>query len=287
MGSKRTIAGKVYRAIKNREKEANILVDIFAGGFAISEYFIKQGWSVTSNDKNKYVVELAREAINGRFNDDNFSPEFITREKFFDVIKNPDNFDDWYVGYIQCIWSFGNTQNRYLFGKEIEPIKRAGHLLVVNKDPKQIKEMNILPEFYIKKILMQDNWHKRRMALRAISASLNKNRNYQDLQRLERLERLELSSLDYRDVKIPGTAIIYCDPPYEDTGGYSVGKFNHDEFWQWCRDISKTNKIYISSYKCPDDFVSILEFDHRKTIGTSFGNNGKSREALFIPKGQK
>ena len=31
---------------------------------------------------------------------------WVSREKFEDVIKNPSKYDDWYVGYIQCVWSF-------------------------------------------------------------------------------------------------------------------------------------------------------------------------------------
>jgi hypothetical protein len=34
----------------------------------------------------------------------------VSRAKFEDVIKNPDKYEDWYVGYIQCVWSFGNNQ---------------------------------------------------------------------------------------------------------------------------------------------------------------------------------
>ncbi|PIU58461.1 MAG: hypothetical protein COS89_00245, partial [Deltaproteobacteria bacterium CG07_land_8_20_14_0_80_38_7] len=55
MGSKRRSAIKIYLAISNREPRG-LLVDLFCGGFAISEKFYKNGWEIKANDKNKYVI---------------------------------------------------------------------------------------------------------------------------------------------------------------------------------------------------------------------------------------
>ena len=63
MGSKRVSSGKIYQTIKNFNPDANILVDLFCGGFAISEYFYKNGWSIIANDKNKYVIALLKKII--------------------------------------------------------------------------------------------------------------------------------------------------------------------------------------------------------------------------------
>ena len=53
LGSKRKSAGKIYQTIKNFNPEADTLVDLFCGGWAISEFFLKEGWLVHSNDTNK------------------------------------------------------------------------------------------------------------------------------------------------------------------------------------------------------------------------------------------
>ena len=51
--------------------------------------------------------------------------------------------------------------------------------------------------------------------------------------------------------------IIYCDPPYKNTGTpYSIGdvydtSFNYDKFINWCCKMSKDNIIFISEYKKP------------------------------------
>lgn len=56
-------------------------------------------------------------------------------------------------------------------------------------------------------------------------------------------------------------AVVYCDPPYENTSGYKSVKerFSSDEFWQWARELSSENIVLISEFKTRDDFVSIWE----------------------------
>ena len=35
--------------------------------------------------------------------------------------------DDWRSGLVKTCWSFGNNQIAYLFGKDVEPIKKQAH----------------------------------------------------------------------------------------------------------------------------------------------------------------
>jgi len=286
LGSKRKSAGKIYQTIKNFNPEAKILCDLFCGGFAISEYFLQNDWQVISNDKNKYVIAILKQTILDGL-DEVICLEFVTREKFFDVMNTKDKYEDWYVGYVMCVWSFGNNQSTYLFGKDKEPAKRAGHELVVNKNPDLIKKLipNI-PQKYIDGILKQKDWHTRRIALRKVSVAL-KTRIF-ELERLEQLQQLQQPKLqffngDYFDVEIPDGAVIYCDPPYKGTAEYHEGAFNHNQFWEWVREKSKTNKVYISEYQAPDDFKKILEFGQVSTLAGG-QNKGQPNECLFTIK---
>lgn len=301
MGSKRKSAQKIYQTIINFNPNKKTIVDLFCGGFAIGELFYKNGFNVIANDKNKYVTALLDQTINKGL-DEQKCLEFITREKFEDVLKNSDNYEDWYVGYVMCIWSFGNNQKVYMFGKETEPYKRAGHELVINKDPKLLKQLlTNIPQKYIDGILKQTDWHKRRIALGKVAKVL-KNRilelqRLQQLERLEQLERLqqleqlqqlEIYSNSYNEVEIPKDAIIYCDPPYQGTAEYKEGAFNHKDFWNWVREISKSHKIYISEYNAPDDFEVLLSFSQKSTLqGGVQKHNNQPDEKLFAPIGQE
>jgi len=286
LGSKRKSAGKIYQAIKNLNPKSTKLVDLLCGGFAISEYFLKNGWSVLANDKNKYIIAILEQTILKDL-DINKCLEFVSREKFFDVINNPQKYENWYVGYVLSCWSFGNNQKGYLFGKTVEKHKKAGHELVINKNPELIKKLiPNMPQKYLDGILKQDNWHKRRIALLKVCKYL-KTRKFelQQLERLERLERLEqleqlaFSSLDYKEVKISKNDVIYCDPPYEKTAEYKES-VNYKEFWNWCREKSKTNNVYISEYNAPKDFRKILSFEQKSSLcgGT---NQDQPNECLF------
>ena len=82
------------------------------------------------NDKNKYVVAFLEKLLYEGLPDKAY--DFVSRELFFDVINNPDNYDEWYVGYVSTIWSFGNSQKAYMFGNEIEQSKKAVHDLIVH-----------------------------------------------------------------------------------------------------------------------------------------------------------
>jgi DNA adenine methylase len=50
------------------------------------------------------------------------------------------------------------------------------------------------------------------------------------LRRARILRSVEWKNIDYAELTIPPTSIVYCDPPYLDTTGYSCGDFDHDRF---------------------------------------------------------
>jgi DNA adenine methylase len=76
--------------------------------------------------------------------------------------------------------------------------------------------------------------------------------------------------------------VVYCDPPYENTGKYQKG-INHERFYYWCRE----NKIpvFISSYEMPQDFICVGEYEHISTLSAT--NNGKKTIEKLYWNGQK
>lgn len=94
---------------------------------------------------------------------------------------------------------------------------------------------------------------------------------------------VEFKHASYDELNIPANSIIYCDPPYEGTTGYK-GKFNHADFWQWCREKSKEgHTVFISEYSAPDDFECIWRQEVKSSLSANGkgGGSKKSVEKLF------
>lgn len=91
---------------------------------------------------------------------------------------------------------------------------------------------------------------------------------------------------DYKDIKdIPNlnnkTILYYCDPPYEGTApyGYSFeSKFNHKEYWDWVRELSKKAYVVCSEQHFPNDFEILWEKEVTRTMCTH--NDFKATEKL-------
>jgi DNA adenine methylase len=73
------------------------------------------------------------------------------------------------------------------------------------------------------------------------------------------LSGIDIRCCDYRKLDIPPNSLIYCDPPYRGTTKYKCS-FDHDEFWQWCRDKQdEGHTVFVSEYAAPDDFSCVWE----------------------------
>ena len=84
----------------------------------------------------------------------------------------------------------------------------------------------------------------------------------------------------YDKLPIPDNSLIYCDPPYQNTAKYKgVEPFDHDKFWQWCRDMTNAgHTVFVSEYSAPWDFVPIWT----KDVKTTISKTKKATEALFV-----
>lgn len=75
------------------------------------------------------------------------------------------------------------------------------------------------------------------------------------------LDGIDFIHMDFRnyDINKINNCVIYCDPPYKGTKKYSTKDFPYEEFYNWCREISKNNTVLISEYNMPNDFTCIWE----------------------------
>lgn len=105
---------------------------------------------------------------------------------------------------------------------------------------------------------------------------------------LSNLNGVEFIHSSYDELNIPPQSIIYCDPPYANTTKYK-DDFDHDEFWQWCRDkIKEGHQVFISEYNAPDDFVCVWEQEVKSSLSANgkSGGNKISIEKLFVHESQ-
>lgn len=103
------------------------------------------------------------------------------------------------------------------------------------------------------------------------------------LRKMATLKNAEFVNADYRDVIIPPQSIIYADPPYENTVGYTVGKFDSTEFWEYMRQLTREgHTVFVSEQNAPDDFKCVWE----KQVSRSINYHGDKRthktEKLFM-----
>jgi len=292
MGSKNSIAQKIVNFLPKAEH----FYDLFGGGGAISHCALLSGKYkyVHYNELNPLVYKGFQMAINGEFKDEK---RWISREDF-NALKDTDP-------YVAICFSFGNNLKAYLYGKEIEPIKKAFHYAVCFDDYSlldtyfnenkirlhQSKFNDRRLEFPIK---LSNLYRNNLLDLKKISKGVNirktdicactQNLDFiarlQNLESLGRLQNLELTNLSYNDVKIERERerCIYCDIPYKNTAKYQ-DNFDYEKFYNWCL---QQDNIYISEYQMPEDFKCILEIKRQNIFGQKQDNY--VIEKLFTPK---
>ena len=100
------------------------------------------------------------------------------------------------------------------------------------------------------------------------------------------LKDIKFECGDFREVNNISGYVIYCDPPYRGTTKYATKEFPYDEFYDWCREMSKDNIVLISEYNMPDDFKCIWQKE-RKVLQKSDRVTGeKAVEKLFTYSGE-
>ena len=101
----------------------------------------------------------------------------------------------------------------------------------------------------------------------------------------DNLINIKFECCDFRDIKDISDYVIYCDPPYRNTTKYKTETFPYEEFYDWCREMSKNNIVLISEYWMPNDFKCIWEKESKVNFDSNRkanDNKNKRIEKLFI-----
>ena len=92
---------------------------------------------------------------------------------------------------------------------------------------------------------------------------------------------VKLINCDYKQIPVGSGNVIYCDPPYKIQDYYGM-PFNHDEFYEWVRQASRHNIVFVSEYEMPPDFACVW----KKKVKPAINPNSRHKiEKLFIYKG--
>lgn len=84
----------------------------------------------------------------------------------------------------------------------------------------------------------------------------------------------------YNELEFPPESIIYCDPPYRGTTSYK-DSFDHEPFYDWCRDMHKDgHTVFVSEYAMPDDFECVWQKEVNNSLTKDTGSK-KGVEKLF------
>jgi DNA adenine methylase len=233
VGSKNRIAKQLLEVILKDRKPDQYYIEPFCGGCNVID---KVTGPRIANDGNKYLIALLQAMLNGWI-----PPADVTKEEYYDIRANKDNYPDYLVGFagfccsFSSKWMGGYAPNNY-YNKEKTGKEYIHHYITR-------KTNNILKQ-------------------------------------LQNLKGIEFSSMSYDEIIFPPNSIIYCDAPYTTTIKEKVykDKFDFDKYYNWLRKISKEHTVYISEYEMPDDFECVTEINIGSSFQNQ---NKEKTEKLF------
>jgi len=187
MGSKRKLAGDILHVITSRHPAITDFYDLFGGGGSVSFTAIKNyRFNVHYNELNTHIYSLVKYLKENKTLDPKFY-EWVTRDEFFNQINKTNEEADWYSGFVMSCWSFGNSQNSYLYGADIEEMKMWAHQFIVYGDLDSMKKLGLdIPEL----LKIKDIQKRRTVFCTYIEDAKSSRFDVQNLERLTLLENL-------------------------------------------------------------------------------------------------
>lgn len=273
-GSKKKISKKIVEIIKQNFGTEKPVYDIFGGGGAITAECMLNGLEVHYNDLDETVTSMFQKVVSE--DRDYLKTLIVSRDEFLKIRDKENKTVDDELKLL--INSFGNNRKGYLYSKEFSDLK---HNLVTEIIKKQDTFSG-----YKKTDTYKNAYRPFDIGKVDRAQVLEQLQRLHQLQRLQQLECVEATSLDYTAFSGVENAILYLDPPYQDTllKGYSINEFDSKVFYDWAYNMSKKNIVLISSYEISDErFECVYDF---KSVRSTYapGPRGKQTEKLFMVK---
>lgn len=275
-GSKKKISKKIIEIVKQNFGTEKPIYDIFGGGGAITAECMINGLDVHYNDLDRTITDMFQRVL---ATDREFLKTLIvSRDEFFRIrVKENKTVDD---NLKMLVNSFGNDRRTYLYSKKFSDIK-------YNLAIEIIKNHDTFTN-YKKTETYKNAYRPFDFGKESKNQGLPQLRPLQQLERVQQLGQLEdlrVTNLDYKAFSNVENAILYLDPPYENTTieGYSINDFDSKAFYNWAYKMSKKNIVIISSYEISNErFECVYEFKNARS--TFQGGTNNKTEKLFIVK---
>lgn len=276
-GSKKKISKKIIEIVKQNFGTEKPIYDIFGGGGAITAECLINGLDVHYNDLDKTITDMFKKVVNE--DRDYLKTLPVSRDDFFKIREKKNKTIDDELKLLAN--SFGNGRKTYLYSKEISDLK---HNLVI-----EIIKNHDTFSGYKKKTETYKNAYRPfdfgKESKNQVLQQLAQLQQLERVQQLGQLEDLRVTNLDYKAFSNVENAILYLDPPYENTTieGYSINDFDSKAFYNWAYKMSKKNIVIISSYEISNErFECVYEFTNARS--TFQGGTNNKTEKLFMVK---
>ena len=275
-GSKKKISKKIVEIIKQNFGTDKPVYDIFGGGGAITAECLINGLEVHYNDLDRTITDMFQRVL---ATDREFLKTLIVRRDEFFKIRDKENktIDDELKLLVN---SFGNDRKTYLYSKEFSDLK-------YNLAIEIIKNHDVF-DGYKKTDTYKNAYRPFDVGKEKKNQVLEQLKRLQQLERLQQLSRIEGTNLDYTEFSGAENAILYLDPPYENTvlKGYSIDSFDSQSFYDWAFKMANKNIVLISSYEISDSrFKCVYEFKKARSTFQSGTNNNRTEKLFMVKKG--
>lgn len=282
-GSKKKISKKIVEIIKQNFGTDKQIYDIFGGGGAITAECVLNGLDVHYNDLDKDITNAFERVISQER--EWIKTLIVSRNKFYKIKAKENKTTDEFLKLL--VNSFGNNKKSYMYSKETCDLK-------YNLAKEIIEKHNIFSgykqtETYKKVTSGLDwNWFNAKPEKHKTLEQLQYLQQVDRLQQLERIQNLnevKVTNKTYREFSEVVGAILYLDPPYEQTDQNSyINSFDSQEFYDWAFEMAKNNIVIISSYSISDErFEVVYSFDKVRSTFQVRNSKGKN-EKLFMVK---
>lgn len=107
------------------------------------------------------------------------------------------------------------------------------------------------------------------------------------MRKVSLLNNVDFKNQHYSLCEIPDNSLVYCDIPYKNSTSYSVGCFNHEDFYKYAVELNNAgHDVYVSEYKhnVPVSWSIVWEHRSKKDIRNKNNELEQTIEVLMTPK---